>query len=101
MLSFLPNGIICGKQNLYSCDECNVGKFYHCKIERGMIYGGSDVINDDVDDDGEGDDDLEEEDDYECADDEHEQNELPRNTYFDLINVGSYIAMYSYGKATE
>ena len=101
MLSFLPNGIICGKQNLCSCDECNVGKSYHCKIERGMIYRGSDAINDDVDDDGEGDDDLEEEDDYdECADDEHEQNELPRRTYFDLINVGSYIAIYSYGKAT-
>ena len=32
MLSFLTNGIICGKQNLCSCDECNVGKFYHCKI---------------------------------------------------------------------
>ena len=36
-----------------------------------------------------------------CVDGLHEENELPRDWNFDLINTGSYIAMYSYGNATE
>ena len=41
MLSFLP----CGKENLCDCDDCNDGKLYCCKIEKGVIFSGSDDIN--------------------------------------------------------
>ena len=101
MISYQPNGVLSGKQNMCICENCENGYLYRCTIEPGKVFCGTDIIEQEEqeldsaseDENGHG----------EESDilDDHEQYELPRETYFDLINIGSYVAIYSDRKANE
>ena len=92
MISFLPNGTVVGKENLCSCDDCLIGIFHKCQIEKGKIY----KRNNDADDSSD-----EYEDDEGNSDDEYEDNEIPKSSILDDVEKGTYIAIYSHSNASE
>ena len=91
MIAFHPDGTIVTKDNLCNCDQCNAGKFHQCPIENGHIFQQGEHDDDDEDDINF----L-----YGDEEDEHEveENELPKETYFDVVETGSFVAVYSHGE---
>ena len=85
-----PDGSIQCKERICSCLECLQGHLAACKIEKGKLY--NNITCDDID----------AEDEENCNEDEDEhEDELPRGTYFDMIQAGAFIAIYSYENSLE
>ena len=94
MAVYDPDGSIQSKERICSCHECLQGYLTECKTEKGKLYNNITYDNNitynniiyDIDD--------EDEENYNKDDNEHEEKELLRETYFDMIQAGAFIAMY-------
>ena len=94
MVAFHPDGSIQTKVNICSCDECITGDFINCTLELGVK-----ICHRNVDEsDGESDEECE----YEDEDDgSTEQYELRADSVLDVVQAGSYIALFSPPNALE
>ena len=83
MIVYDPYGSIQCKERICSCHECLQGHLTEYKIEKGKLY--NNITCDDIDEEN-----------YREDEDEQEENESPRETYFDMIQAGAFIGIYSY-----
>ena len=93
-MSYQPNGVVSGKQNICICENCEKGELYRCLIEPGKINSGKDIVNKTMDKDNYSDEENEFEEEYDHIE-ELEQNEMSNETYFDIVNIDSYVAIYA------
>ena len=84
------------KERICSSHKCLWGHLTECKIEKGKLY--YNITCDDIDDEDE---ENYNEDEEHCNEHKHEENELARETYFDMIQVAAFIAIYSYENSPE
>ena len=92
MIAFNADGTIQKKVNLCSCEMCLTGDFLRCPIEAGVkiSYGNMESEDEDsCDEDPEGESEAEDD------DVEFEELELRAECVFDVIEVGSYVALFS------
>lgn len=95
MMSYKPNGVISGKQNICICEHCKKGELYRCSIEPGRIFSGKDLVDQEEEEETNSSDDENEHKEESDQPNDHEQYELPCETYFDIVNIDSYVAIYA------
>ena len=89
MIAFQPDGPLQTKVNLCSSKNCIIGDFVKCPFK-----SGSKISFGDVDSEAEYSDE-EDEAEYECDDLETEKNELQSESVFDVIEIGSFVTLFS------
>ena len=93
-IAFHHCGKIVIKENMRNCDKCNAENFHLCNIEEGKISHNRGSDNNDDDDD-----------DFSYYGDkdnqELEENEVPKETYFDVAEDGAFVAVFSQSIVNE
>jgi len=94
MIAFHPDSSVQTKVNMCSCDECLEGDFIDCLLEPGnmMSSGQVDMEGSDYD---YSDDEREFEDDDVEDEEDHEAYELRADCVLDVLQICSFIALYS------
>ena len=100
MLCFQHDGSVLAKTNLCSYDDCLLGNFLQCSIERGLCFN---VDTEEDDSDSDSDDEYEGEDDFgdDIEDDNLEKYELRSETVLEVLEKGSVVALFSPSNSLE
>ena len=92
MICFNPSGKIVAKTNLCSCNQCLLGKFDLCTLEKGVVISHVDNFEDDCETDS----DIEYEEDDNIVDgsEDLELYELRRETVLEITKPGYVVALF-------